>query len=190
MIISAAHRLFTEQGYEATTMQAVADTAGVAIQTVYYFFGTKAGLLAEVEALAVLGDRPARSWRDAPWAEDLAHETDPHRLVERFIAADTQIKTRVATFTAAIGPALPGDPDSRARREAGMHEFFRFLVDRLAALGALKPGLTTSRAFDLVCVLNSLPNYIELVVRRGWTPDEWQQWLTQTLAHQLLGDAA
>src|SRR5215471_14054435 len=71
MIIAAAHRLFIEQGYDAATMQAIADAAGVAVQTVYYLFGTKAALLAAVEALAVLGDRPAQSWRDAPWSEDL-----------------------------------------------------------------------------------------------------------------------
>ena len=34
-MIEAAYRLFLEHGYEATTMQDVADTAGVAGQTVY-----------------------------------------------------------------------------------------------------------------------------------------------------------
>ena len=40
----------------ATTMQAVADEAGVAVQTVYFTFGTKAKLLAAVERRAILGD--------------------------------------------------------------------------------------------------------------------------------------
>lgn len=167
-------------------MQAIADAAGVAVQTVYYLFGTKAALLSEVEALAVLGDRPARSWQDAPWAAELADETDPHRLIRRFVAADAQIKARLATFAAAVGPALPGDPDSRARRDAGRNEFFRFLVDRLGALGALKAGLPPRRALDIVNVINSLHSYVELTSQRGWTRDDWESWLSETLTDQLL----
>ena len=188
MIIDAAHKLFAEHGYEAITMQAIADAAGVAVQTVYYLFGTKAALLSEVEALAVLGDRPARSWRDAPWADELAGETDPHRLIERFVAADAQIKARVATFATAVGPALPRDQESSARRESGRTEFFRFLVDRLSDLGALRPGLDPRRALDIVGVLNSLSNYIELTAHRQWTPQEWQAWLSQLLSEQLLSE--
>ena len=187
MIIDAAHKLFAEHGYEAITMQAIADAAGVAVQTVYYLFGTKAALLSAVETHVVLGDRPARSWRDAPWADELAEISDPHELIARFVAADTQIKSRVSAFTVAVGPALARDPDSRARRQAGQDEFFRFLVDRLAALAALRPGLTAGRAFDILCVLNSLHNYVELTSNHGWTPQDWQRWLIQVLTEQLVG---
>jgi AcrR family transcriptional regulator len=167
-------------------MQAIADAAGVAVQTVYYLFGTKAALLSEVEALAVLGDRPARSWQDAPWADELAQETDPHQLLRRFVAADAQIKKRLAAFTASVGSALPSDADSRARRDAGRNEFFRFLIDRLRALGVLRAGLTPRQALDILSVINSLPNYVELTSHRGWTTQEWETWLTRLLAEQLL----
>jgi len=186
-ILAAAHRLFVEQGYEATTIQAIADAADVAVQTVYYLFGTKAALLSQVEALAVLGDRPARSWQDAPWAEELTAETDPRHLIRRFVAADAQIKQRLAAFTESVGPALPSDPDSRARRDAGRDQFFRFLIDRLTALGALRAGLNPRHALDVLSVVNSLPNYVELTARRGWTSDEWELWLSGLLCEQLLG---
>ena len=187
MIIDAAYKLFAEHGYEAITMQAIADAAGVAVQTVYYLFGTKAALLSAVEAHVVLGDRPARSWRDAPWADDLAAIADPHKLIARFVAADTQIKSRISTFAIAVGPALARDPDSSAQRQTGRDEFFRFLVDRLAALDALRPGLTAGRAFDIVCVLNSLHTFVELTANHGWTPQDWDRWLVQILTEQLVG---
>src|SRR2546430_310345 len=40
-IIQAGVRLFLERGYVATTVQAIADEAGVAAATVYQAFGTK-----------------------------------------------------------------------------------------------------------------------------------------------------
>src|SRR5688572_16279805 len=44
-IVDRAHELFSELDYAGTTMEAIADAAGVAPQTVYYVFGTKARLL-------------------------------------------------------------------------------------------------------------------------------------------------
>jgi len=67
-IIKAAYQLFCDAGYEDTTMQHVAGSAGVAVQTVYFVFGTKAKLLAEVESFVILGDAPSDRWREQPWA--------------------------------------------------------------------------------------------------------------------------
>ena len=39
--VEAAHRLFSTQGYAATTIAQVAEAAGVAVQTVYFVFHTK-----------------------------------------------------------------------------------------------------------------------------------------------------
>jgi len=189
MIIQAAYQLFVERGFEAVTMQAIADAAGVAVQTVYYLFGTKAALLAEVETHAVLGDRPARSWRDAPWADELAQMSDPVQLIERFVAADTQIKSRLSTFAIAVGSALSSGPESQAGRQARREEFFHFLVDRIATLGALKTDLSPQRAFDIVRIINSLHNYVVATSQYGWTSHDWEQWLQHTLTEQLLRPA-
>src|SRR5260370_17833852 len=45
-IRDAARRLFVERGYVATTIEAIAGEAGVAVPTVYLAFGTKPALLA------------------------------------------------------------------------------------------------------------------------------------------------
>jgi AcrR family transcriptional regulator len=55
-MIDAAYRLFTERGYPATTMADIAAEAGVAVQTLYFTFGTKAELLQTVYERAVAGD--------------------------------------------------------------------------------------------------------------------------------------
>jgi AcrR family transcriptional regulator len=185
-ILEAAYRLFCADGYEATTMQLIAETAGVAVQTVYFVFGTKAQLLAEVEARVVLGDAPSEQWRQRPWAAQMRQETDPGRLLALFVEVDTDIKSRISPFVAAVGSALPSDPQSTAARDRGRDGFFGSVVDRLAELGALRDGLTPSRALDIMRVVNTTEAYAELTTRRGWTAAEWKQWLNDLLRLQLL----
>ena len=55
-ILVAAATLFTKHGYVATTIEAVAAGARVAVDTVYATFGTKRNLLAALVGLRVTGD--------------------------------------------------------------------------------------------------------------------------------------
>jgi len=47
-ILAAGRRLFTENGYAATSMEVIADLAEVGIATVYNYFGSKGRLLADI----------------------------------------------------------------------------------------------------------------------------------------------
>jgi len=185
-ILDAAYRLLCAEGYEATTMQMVAGAAGVAVQTVYFVFGTKARLLTEVENRVVLGDAPLEQWRERPWVTQIQHETDPRKLLALFVDVDTDIKSRISPFTVALGSALPSDPQSVAARNRGRDEFFGIVIDRLVALGALRDGVTPSHAMDVIRVINTVDAYADLTTRRGWTVAEWKAWLTDLLCVQLL----
>jgi len=185
-ILDAAYRLLCAEGYEATTMQMVAGAAGVAVQTVYFVFGTKARLLTEVENRVVLGDAPLEQWRERPWVTQIQHETDPRKLLALFVDVDTDIKSRISPFTVALGSALPSDPQSVAARNRGRDEFFGIVIDRLVALGALRDEVTPSHAMDVIRVINTVDAYADLTTRRGWTVAEWKAWLTDLLCVQLL----
>ena len=72
-IAGAALAAFSANGYAATTMDAVARDAGVAVQTVYFTFHTKAELLvAAIELAGGAADDPAivmeRAWIGAVMA--------------------------------------------------------------------------------------------------------------------------
>jgi len=185
-ILETAYRLFGTGGYEATTMQMVAETAGVAVQTVYLVFGTKARLLAEVESRMILGDDALSGQR--PWMAQMHQETDPQRVVALFVEATADVLSRISPFVAAVGPALPSDPESVAARDRGRDEFFGVVIDRLAALRSLRDGLTPSRGVDIIRAVNTVEAYADLTTRRGWTVVEWKQWLTDLLCMQLLAD--
>jgi AcrR family transcriptional regulator len=53
LIVDTAQHLFTENGYEATTMRAIAQKAGVATGNAYYYFASKDELVGEFYTLAV-----------------------------------------------------------------------------------------------------------------------------------------
>src|SRR5579859_5337217 len=66
-VIDAAKQLFIKHGYPATTLEAVADAADVALPTLYRLFGSKRALLKEV-----LDTSPGATTSRSP------SETDPN----------------------------------------------------------------------------------------------------------------
>ena len=66
-IRDAAYDLFVEHGYGVTALQDVADRAGVAVQTIYFVFGTKRALLKELVDVAIAGDDEPVATMDRPW---------------------------------------------------------------------------------------------------------------------------
>jgi AcrR family transcriptional regulator len=186
-IVDTALRLFSEQGYEATTMQQIADAAEVAVQTVYLWFRTKPQLLSQVEARVIVGVEPQERWREQPWAKALYEERDPRRLLEIFVEVSTGILERITSFVAAFGPGLPTDPATTAERDRGRDDYFRALIDRLSALRALRSGLTATRALDILRAVHTVDAYRDLTRNRGWTAEEWSAWMLDLLTYQLLG---
>src|SRR3954451_10941291 len=62
-ILIAARELFAERGYAATSMAAIAESAGAAVQTIYDSVGSKAALLG---ALTELIEQPvAEIWKQS-----------------------------------------------------------------------------------------------------------------------------
>lgn len=168
-------------------MQQVADRAGVAVQTLYLRFGTKDQLLAEVEDVIILGGEPTSRLMEQPWVRSLRKEHDPHRLLELFVNVETDIKERVCPLVASVGRALPSDAATISRRESGRDQFFGLLVDRLDALGALRPRVSRDRALDIMRAIDTFEGYVELTLRRGWSRDEYEAWFRDLMAEQLLG---
>ena len=185
-MLNAALELFTSRGYEATTMQDVADAAGVAVQTVYFGFRTKAQLLSEVGVRALLRDGPTSALRDQSWFAAIGKERDAHKVLVAFVTAASDIIGRITAFAEKVGASLRMDQDAVEDRDRQRDDFFRVLVDRLNALGALRPGLTPNRAMDIVRVTLTVEGYADLLQRRGWTRDEWKALMVDMLDRELL----
>jgi AcrR family transcriptional regulator len=182
-IMDAAYRLFTQHGYEATTMQAVADEAGVAVQTVYFTFHTKAALVMTIEVRAVGGED--QEWREQRQRE-LMEERGPRNVITLWVAGSATVLNRITAFVALLGANLQMDAESVERRSRERDRWFQLLIDRLVALNALKPGLAPSRALDIARAVIRVDAYEDLTLRWGWTEQEWIEWMAGVLARELL----
>ena len=57
-VVEAARQLFVEYGYGGATIDAIAQVAGVAPETIFATFGSKRAILADVINTAVSGEQP------------------------------------------------------------------------------------------------------------------------------------
>jgi AcrR family transcriptional regulator len=187
-MVGAAYRLFCEKGYVATTMEAIAREAHVAVPTLYFTFRTKGAILGEVLGAAVMGfDEPVGP-EDAPWYRAFEAEPDPRRALKILVENTAPILRRVAPLLAATHAAA-GDPEvtaisglSEERRRDG----YRVIVRQLAAKGGLRQGLTVARATDILLVLLGPQLFDALESGRGWSPVETNRWVVEVLSQQLL----
>jgi AcrR family transcriptional regulator len=188
-IVDSAYRLFCEQGYALTTMEAIAVEAGVAVQTVYYVFRTKAALLREVIETAAAGQPEPPPVAERHWMQEALASPDGYRALALTIEHGIDIYARVAPLGATIQTAAAGDPeietywrDIAQNRRAGMGR----LVAGLAERGQLRPDLDRERATDVIYVLFSHETFLGLTHDADWTIPEYKAWLYRVLATQLL----
>jgi AcrR family transcriptional regulator len=186
-MLQAAYDLFCELGYRATTMDAIADRAGVAVQTLYFTFHTKDELLQEVHEWTVLGDEELPPQLQ-PWYIDAAAEPDARRALRLFVAGLVTIEARNAPMLP-VYHAVAADPAGEVyRRSAELRRAgFEEMVDLLRKKAPLRPGLSRRRATDIYFILASPESYRSFVIEAGWRPAEWVTWITDALSHALFG---
>ena len=187
-IVDAAARLFVDHGYVATTIEAVAELAGVAVQTVYYVFGTKRNLLAAVLDASIAGDVGAgrassidrgstcsgpsttpprrsstsstRRWRSWPAPRRSTRSSGGRPPTPRWARCST---------TTAAGGATTSAAWSRSSGRSGH----------------LRPDLDVDTAADVVYGLLNEEVFQLLTVDCGWSVERFRRWATSLMMQQL-----
>lgn len=128
-ILDTAERLFSEQGYAATSLRSIIAGAGVNLASVHYHFHSKEALL---EAVILRRSVPANQERLAlldRFEQEAGDRPPPlEKVIEAFVAPTLQM--------------------SRDPRSGGM--VFMKLLGRLQAEGDLLPRLITSQFGDVL----------------------------------------
>jgi len=132
------------------------------------------------------GDTPVgqRSWYRA-----VVEEPDPARQLRLNARTSREVKLRVGAVIEVIRAAAPTDPDIEAlwnRIQTEFHANQRVIVESLAEKNALRPDLDVDRATDILWTINHPDLWQLLAGRRGWTPEQYEQWCGDVACSQLL----
>jgi AcrR family transcriptional regulator len=189
-IAAAAGRLFAERGYAATSIEEIADAAGVGRATVFTSVGGKPELLKEAYRLAVRGPADAKTpLGQQARSRRISAEPDAHKLLAGYAGVMVEVGRRLAPLYEAVRAAAHANPEAREfwnliteeRRAAATG-----IVRRLAERDALLDGLDRQSASDILWVLHDPGLYQLLVTQRRWTQRRFRTWLTGSMQAQLL----
>ena len=183
-IIEAAKALFVAHGYPATTLEAIADAADTSLPTLYRLFSSKPALLKAVLDVSFGGDDQPIAFGDRPDVQAARSETDPEALITAFARVGRDFMMRSSAIMRVLATASAVDPDAaqlmeeiRRQRHTGQSR----IVAALSALGALDPDLEFSDAVDITYAAFSPEVHHILTVERGWTAEQYEQWLARSL---------
>lgn len=117
-ILEAAQAAFAETGWAGTTLSALAERAGVAVETIYSTFGSKKALLRAALDVAIVGDAEPVPLIDRDVFHQLGVGT-PKERIKKGVALAIDIHERSAGIWQAVLEASASDPEIDAwRREA------------------------------------------------------------------------
>jgi len=187
-IMQAAYELFVDQGYGATTLQGIADRAGVAVQTIYFAFGNKPSLLKELVDVTIAGDDEPIPTLQRTWFIDALAAHTAEGQLRAHVRGTCDVIQRVAPIMDVLRAAGAQDPSLAGLWQQGTDP--RLVVhtaaaDSLVAKPGARPQLSAEQAADVLFGLLSPELYLLFVRDRGWTPERWQQWAYDTLRSQL-----
>lgn len=188
-VLEAAHLLFLERGYAATTLPLVGAESGVSADSVYKAYRNKPTLLKAVLDVALAGDAAPVPVMQRDRAARIFAEPDPRRKLEIYTDGLLTTLQRSVGIQLLVRAAAGTDPELAALWAAIQGERLRGmarLAENLAGGGHLAAGVTREEAGDVLWTYNSPDLYQLLVIQRAWAADRYRRWVTDALVAALL----
>lgn len=188
-ILESARRTFLESGYASTTMAAIANAAGVAVDTVYATMGNKPAVFRLLVETALSGATEPVAALERDYVRAMRAEPRPAEKLALYARAIRAIHGRLSPLFLVLSAAASQDVDLAAlwseiaeRRAKNM----RLLAKELKATGGVRDELSVREIADVLWTTNSPEMYLLLVGQRGWRPARYERWLADTWARLFL----
>ena len=186
-VLDAAGRRFLRDGYAATTVALIAADAGVSVETVYKVFGGKPGLVRAMWDTALAGEGPVHA--EIRSDKVSAAGNDPTAIIASWAALSTEVAPGVSPVLLLIRTAASTDPEMQTLKdELDAQRLARMThnADALARGGHLREDITRDQARDVLFTYTAAEIYELLVLRRGWSLDNFAQFIRRGITAALL----
>ena len=187
-VVLAARDLFERDGFRLTTINAVAERAGVAAISIYKGFGSKAALAKAVFDLVLAGDDEPVPIAERDEMRQVRAEPDVRRKITMFVDGLAQRQARSARVQILIRDGRHVDESlepvwAKLNDEGlvGMTMFGRQLLDT----GQLRPGIELDEVRDILWNYLAIDAYERLVLTQGWSPQRYADWLARAIINGL-----
>lgn len=191
-IVEEAGHLFAAGGYQATTIEAIAEAADVSVETIYKRFGTKQALLRAALNLLIVDDPQPASFADeflAMPALRAVHSERDQAIQLRMLAAFSRATLersaaihRMLRSAGGGGELAEFTSTNHATRRRSQYA----LISLLTVNGPLR--LDADAAAETYAALANPDLYLLLIDEHGWTPERYETWLADTLTRLLISD--
>jgi AcrR family transcriptional regulator len=188
-VLAAARELFVSNGYTATTVAEIADSARVSADTVYATVGRKPALLRELVETAISGSEQAVPAEQRDYVSRIRAAISAREKITIYAQAITGIQQRMAPVFLALRDAASTDQECASlwaeiatRRATNMRTF----AADLRTTGELRTDLSDNQVADIIWSMNAAEYWVLLVRERAWTPAQFQAWLTDAWTRLLL----
>ena len=189
-VLAAVGERFLADGYAATTIRGIAETAGISPETVYKVFGSKVELLRRWIEDRTAGAEPVPIIEQG-WVEELRATADRRQRVVIAARATAAIQDRTAAAMTVLAAAAHADERATALWDV-LREQRRSDVRAVVALviapldvGGEPPS---EELVDIAFALTEPHLHHVLVGERGWTPERYAAWLAELLSSQFGGE--
>ncbi len=183
-ILDVAKELFTARGVEKVTINDISSAAGVSAPTVYALFQSKIGILRAVVERSFFGPRYAEIAKQAENARDPEEILRITASISRVILDAEREEIGLMRGVSALSPELKA---IETELEAVRFKLQEARAKRLVASVAVARQLGLARVRDILWMYTGRDVYRMLVLERGWSSDEYESWLAETLIKTLMG---
>lgn len=188
-ILEAARGLFIESGYSGVSIEAIARKAKTSSETIYSTFKNKRTILSRAMDFASdPGGGPIPIMLRAA-IQEVASERNQHKQIEMFAGRMQIFLSHIAPLVEVMRAAAKTEPEIKKLHKKYLddrHQGMGLFVDCLLANGPLRNGQNKITAVETIWILASAEVYNVLVQERGWSDEEYEFWLTETLGRLLL----
>jgi AcrR family transcriptional regulator len=185
-VLDTASELFLAHGYAATTVAAVAESAGVSVETIYKSFGGKTGLVRALieESLQGTEPEPAEQRSDRAAA---AAPGDPRAIISAWTTIGLDVIRRGAPLLIMARAAATTDADvAQLLEEVRERALVRMAHNAEALAPHLREGVTVEQARDVLVAYLTPELFDTLVHEFGWSLAQWADFQARGIAAQLL----